>query len=92
MAKVCQVTGKRASSGHNVSHSVRRTKRRFLPNLQFKWIEVSYYDKNGNLKTRMIRLRIATSTLRTIYKEPSKHERKKLERKAKKRLESIKKS
>ena len=31
MAKVCQVTGKRVLSGHNVSHANNKTKRRFLP-------------------------------------------------------------
>ena len=33
MSKVCEICGKGPSSGNNVSHSVRRTKRRFLPNL-----------------------------------------------------------
>jgi large subunit ribosomal protein L28 len=33
MSKVCQVTGKRPTTGHNVSHSNRKTKRRFLPNM-----------------------------------------------------------
>ena len=33
MSKVCQVTGKRPISGNNVSHSHRKTRRRFLPNL-----------------------------------------------------------
>ena len=36
MSKVCQLTGKRPITGNNVSHSKRRTKRRFLPNLQKK--------------------------------------------------------
>lgn len=36
MSKVCQVCAKGPSTGHNVSHSVRRTKRRFLPNLSIK--------------------------------------------------------
>ena len=33
MSNVCKITGKRPSSGHNVSHSNRKTKRRFLPNM-----------------------------------------------------------
>ncbi|NNE28468.1 MAG: 50S ribosomal protein L28 [Saprospiraceae bacterium] len=33
MSRVCQLTGKRPITGNNVSHSNRRTKRRFLPNL-----------------------------------------------------------
>lgn len=34
MSRVCQVTGKNVLSGNNVSHSNRKTRRRFLPNLQ----------------------------------------------------------
>ena len=33
MSKVCEICGKGPKAGNNVSHSVRRTKRRFLPNL-----------------------------------------------------------
>jgi len=36
MSKICQVTGKRPQVGRNVSHSNRKTKRRFLPNLMKK--------------------------------------------------------
>lgn len=34
MSRVCQICGKGPMSGHSVSHSNNRTKRRFLPNLQ----------------------------------------------------------
>ena len=34
MARVCDICGKRPSTGNNVSHSKRRTKRRWLPNLK----------------------------------------------------------
>ncbi|MEW5692609.1 MAG: 50S ribosomal protein L28 [Candidatus Hydrogenedentota bacterium] len=34
MSKECKVCGKKSSSGHNVSHSNRKTNRRFNPNLQ----------------------------------------------------------
>lgn len=34
MAKVCEICGKRPSTGHKVSNSYRHTKRRWLPNLQ----------------------------------------------------------
>jgi large subunit ribosomal protein L28 len=78
MSKVCQISGKRPSAGNNVSHSVRRTKRRFLPNLQKKRI----FDP---VSGRWIRVRVATSTLRTLFKEPSAHEQKKMNRKALKR-------
>lgn len=82
MAKVCQVTGKGPSSGHNVSHSVRRTKRRFLPNLQWKRV----FDP---VSKKWIRIRIATSTLRTLFKEPSRHELKKLQRKLEQKGKSV---
>ncbi len=36
MSKICQITGKRAMVGNNVSHSKRRTKRTFMPNLFIK--------------------------------------------------------
>ena len=36
MSKVCKVTGKGPTTGHNVSHSNRKTKRRFLPNIMKK--------------------------------------------------------
>ena len=41
MARVCQVTGKKRVIGNNVSHSKRRTKREFAPNLKTKrfWSE-----------------------------------------------------
>ena len=42
MSKVCQITGKRAMIGNNVSHSKRRTKRKFNVNLfekKFYWVE-----------------------------------------------------
>lgn len=34
MAQQCELCGKKPASGHNVSHSNRKTKRRFMPNLQ----------------------------------------------------------
>lgn len=34
MARVCAICGKRPSTGHSVSHSAVKTRRRFLPNLQ----------------------------------------------------------
>jgi len=61
MSKVCQVTGKRPVAGNNVSHSHRKTRRRFLPNLQTHrfWVE------NEN---RFIKLRLTTSGMRIIDK------------------------
>ena len=61
MARVCQVTGKRPMTGNNVSHANNKTKRRFLPNLQYRrfWVES---------ENRWIRLRITNAALRLIYK------------------------
>ena len=61
MSRVCQLTGKRPISGNNVSHSNRRTKRRFLPNLITKRF---FIPETGEWVT----LKIATSALRTINK------------------------
>ena len=62
MARVCQVTGKRPMTGHNVSHANNRTKRRFLPNLQYRrfWLE--------NEK-RWVRLRVTNAALRIIDRD-----------------------
>ena len=61
MARVCQVTGKGPITGNKVSHANNRTKRRFLPNLQYRrfWLE------NEN---RWVRLRISAAALRLIDK------------------------
>ena len=61
MARVCQVTGKKRMIGNNVSHSNRRTKREFAPNLRAKrfWLEE---------EQRFITLKVSTAGLRTIYK------------------------
>ena len=61
MSRVCELTGKRPMSGHNVSHSMVHTKRRFLPNLQEKSL---YSDVLG----RMVSLRLSTNAMRTIDK------------------------
>ena len=42
MSKICQITGKKAITGNNVSHSKRRTKRKLNVNLfkrKFFWVE-----------------------------------------------------
>ena len=62
MARVCQVTGKKPVSGHNVSHSNIKSKRRFLPNLQKKRFFYAEED-------RWITLKLSTDALRTINKK-----------------------
>jgi len=61
MARVCQVTGKGPMVGNNVSHANNKTKRRFLPNLQYRrfWLET---------ENRWVRLRISNAALRLIDK------------------------
>src|SRR3954465_15954543 len=46
MAAVCQVTGAVPGFGHNISHSHRRTKRRFDPNVQKKTYYVPSLRRN----------------------------------------------
>jgi large subunit ribosomal protein L28 len=59
MARRCELTGKDVLSGHKVSHSNRKTKRKFLPNLT----NVSLIsDALG----RMVKLRVSASALRTV--------------------------
>jgi len=61
MSRVCQLTGKKVMVGNNVSHSKRRTKRTFYPNLQKKRF---YNAEDGSFVT----LRVSTSAMRTINK------------------------
>ncbi len=62
MARVCQVTGKGPMVGNNVSHANNKTKRRFMPNLQYRrfWVET---------ENRWVRLRITSAGLRLIDKK-----------------------
>ena len=50
MAATCQVTGAVPGFGHNVSHSKRRTKRRFNPNIQTKRYFVPSLRRTVTLK------------------------------------------
>lgn len=59
MARRCSLTGKGVQAGNNVSHSNRKTRRRFLPNIQ----QVSLYSETLN---DMVRLRVSASGLRTV--------------------------
>ena len=59
MSRVCQVTGKKPMLGNNVSHANNKTRRRFLPNLQYRrfWVEA---------ENRWVSLRVSQAGLRTI--------------------------
>ena len=61
MARKCEVTGKAPVVGNKVSHANNRTKRRFLPNLQYRrfWVES---------ENRWVRLRVSSAALRQIDK------------------------
>lgn len=62
MARICQITGKTAMVGNNVSHSKRHTKRRF---------EVNLFDKKYFLpeENRWIKLRVSAAGIRIINKK-----------------------
>ncbi len=62
MSRICQITGKRMVVGNNVSHSNRKTKRKFLPNL---------FDKRYFLpeENRWITLRVSAAGMRNINKK-----------------------
>jgi large subunit ribosomal protein L28 len=61
MPRKCPITGKARMVGNNVSHANNKTKRRFLPNLQYKrvWLES---------ENRWMRIRVSTRGLRNIDK------------------------
>jgi large subunit ribosomal protein L28 len=55
MAARCELTGKGKQHGHNVSFSLRRTKRVFKPNLQKKTFLVDGQKVTMTLSTQAIR-------------------------------------
>ena len=55
MASRCELTGKGKQYGHNVSFSLRRTKRTFKPNLQKKTFVVDGQKVTMTLSTEAIR-------------------------------------
>jgi len=59
MSRICDLTGKGALNGHNVSNSNVKTKRKFYPNLQTK----RFFIPEEN---RWITLKVSTSAIRTI--------------------------
>ncbi len=62
MSRVCQLTGKSVMVGNNVSHSQRKTKRKFYPNLFTK----KFFLPEEN---EYITLKISAAALRTINKK-----------------------
>jgi large subunit ribosomal protein L28 len=60
MAEICEVTGKGKQFGHNVSHSKRRTKRTWKPNLQTKTVVID---------GRKRRMKVSAQGIRTLRKQ-----------------------
>jgi large subunit ribosomal protein L28 len=59
MSKICELTGKKAMVGNNVSFSLNRTKRKFNANLVKKRFYIPEEDK-------WVTLKVSTSALKTI--------------------------
>ena len=61
MSRVCELTGKRAMTGNNVSHAMNKTNRKFSVNLFKKRFYVAEEDK-------WVTLKVSTAALKTINK------------------------
>ena len=61
MSRVCELTGKRAMVGNNVSHAMNKTKRKFSVNLFKKRFYIAEED-------RWVILKVSASALKTINK------------------------
>jgi large subunit ribosomal protein L28 len=59
MSRRCELTGKTAQTGHKVSHSNHKTKRRFLPNL-------ANVTLISEALGRSVKMRICTNALKTV--------------------------
>ena len=62
MSRVCELTGKRAMVGNNVSHALNRTKRKFKVNL----VKKRFYLPDED---RWITLKVSTRALKNINKK-----------------------
>jgi large subunit ribosomal protein L28 len=62
MSRVCEVTGKKPRVGNHVSHANNKTKRRYLPNLQYRkfWVES---------ENKWVKMRLTSAGLRLIDKK-----------------------
>ncbi|MCB0765088.1 MAG: 50S ribosomal protein L28 [Flavobacteriales bacterium] len=61
MSKICQITGKHVITGNKVSHSNRKTRRTFAPNLQDRKFFIVEENK-------WVSLRVSAAGMRTINK------------------------
>jgi large subunit ribosomal protein L28 len=62
MSRVCEITGKKVMVGNNVSHSNRKTKRKFYPNLFKK----KFFIETEN---KWVTVKVSANGLRTIDKK-----------------------
>ncbi|MFZ0490951.1 MAG: 50S ribosomal protein L28 [Salegentibacter sp.] len=62
MSRVCELTGKKAMVGNNVSHAMNKTKRKFNANLVKKRFFIPEED-------RWVTLKVSTSALKDINKK-----------------------
>jgi large subunit ribosomal protein L28 len=62
MSKICQVTGRKPSFGNTISHSHRKTRRRWDPNIQ----KQRFFVPSEN---RWVTLRVSTKAIKTINKK-----------------------
>jgi large subunit ribosomal protein L28 len=62
MSQICQITGKKVMVGNNVSHSKRRTKRTFMPNLFAK----RFFLEGEN---RWVSIKVSAAGIKVITKK-----------------------
>lgn len=59
MTRLCEISGKSVRSGNRISHSNRKTRRRFLPNLHV-------FSLRSDILGCIVRLRLSSHGIRTI--------------------------
>jgi large subunit ribosomal protein L28 len=63
MASVCDICGKTPGFGNNISHSHRRSRRRFNPNVQKMRVLVGGASKRVNVCTRCLKANKVTKAV-----------------------------
>ena len=61
MSRKCKISGKKPLTGNNVSFSQKKTKRRFIPNIQTKKVYVPEIDQS-------VRIKMSVRAMRTVDK------------------------
>jgi large subunit ribosomal protein L28 len=70
MSKVLKIGNQKPTSGHNVSHSKRRTKRTFSPNLITKTIEIDGIKQKVSMTARLLKTLSKPAVKRTKKAAP----------------------